>query len=223
MSVRFFRWTFVALLLIFWITMFLYGDRTIGASSELSNGNYRFVAGTRPQYLILALLIIAAYIALMHVTIPPSTRPVPGVVRRHVAFLLDFMLAVIAAASAIGLMPVLVEWKRTDRFAWVFERNAPGPSDDLIATVGVSICFALLFLYFLVPLIRRRPSPGACILGYQIIPDDGQSLTVGNATTRIFLGCVAVGLWPLAPFIGRERHRGKMWIDRVCNTRAVEL
>ena len=223
MGVRLFRWSLVAVILGFWITMFHSGDRTIGVSSELSNGNYRLVAGTRPQYLTLALLVVIAYVALMKVTIPPSTRPVQGVVRRLLAFLLDFMLALMPMGSVLGLIPVLVEWKRTGRFAWVFERNMPTPSDDLIANIGVSMCFILLFLYFLVPLIRRRPSPGTCILGYQIIVDPGQSFTLGKAAARIFLGCIAVGFWPVTPFIGRERQVGKIWIDRVCSTRAVEL
>jgi hypothetical protein len=222
MSIRFFRWTFVALMLSFWGTMILSGDRTIGASVEISNGNYRFVGGTRPRYVALALLMAVSYVALMNATVPVSTRPLPGVFRRFVAAQLDFM-AITVLGSVVGILPVLAEWKRTGQFAWTFERNTPSSSDDFIAILGALLCFVLMFVYFLVPLIRRRPSPGACILGYQIIPDKGQSLTIENAAMRIILGSVALGSWPLTPFIHRERSRGKIWIDSVCNTRAVKL
>jgi uncharacterized RDD family membrane protein YckC len=223
MSVRFFRWTFIVLIAAFWGLMFISGDHTIGSSVEITNGDYRFAAGTRPQYLAISLFIAIAYIALMNAAAPVSTDPLPGVARRLVAAVLDFMLAVMVMASIIGTVPVLAEWKRTGEFAWIIERSTPGPDDDLISILGAALSLILTFVYFLVPLLRRRPSPGSCVLGYQIIPDPGRSVGVPEAVIRVFLGAVALGSWPLTPFISRERSRGKIWVDCVCKTRAVKL
>ena len=80
-----------------------------------------------------------------------------------------------------------------------------------------------LVSYYALPLVRRKPSPGACIVGYQIIPDDGTTLNFRTAVLRTLVGFIAVaGAW-LAPFIARDRKEGKFWLDKIFGTRAVTL
>jgi uncharacterized RDD family membrane protein YckC len=83
--------------------------------------------------------------------------------------------------------------------------------------------FVLLLFYFALPLVRRRPSPGSCITGYQVMPDDGQTLTLRRAILRTIVGFFAMSMWPLTPFIARQRKKGKVWFDRPFSTHAVLL
>ena len=92
-----------------------------------------------------------------------------------------------------------------------------------MTVVLIPIVFASLMLYYAVPIVRRRPSPGACVLGYQILPDAGWELTFSQALSRTFAGFLAVaGCW-LAPFVAREPKAGKFWLDRLFHTHAVRL
>jgi hypothetical protein len=83
--------------------------------------------------------------------------------------------------------------------------------------------FIALVFYYALPLIRRKPSPGACILGYQVVPDNGSTFSMGRAVLRTLLGFVAVCSPYIAPFVARDRRQGKFWVDQVFQTRAVLL
>jgi uncharacterized RDD family membrane protein YckC len=85
------------------------------------------------------------------------------------------------------------------------------------------ICIAGLLFYYAFPLTRRRPSPGACIAGYQIVSDDGLTMIVRTAIMRSLLGFIAAGAAYLAPFVARDRKKGKFWLDAVFDTRALTL
>jgi len=60
-------------------------------------------------------------------------------------------------------------------------------------------------------------------LGYQVIPDEGRSLTLSDAIVRTLLGFLAVAMAWFAPYVLRDRKKGKFWLDRIFNTRAVTL
>jgi len=123
----------------------------------------------------------------------------------------------------MGILPALTEWKRTGVLAWNFERTTQAPGDNLMATiVGVS-CFVGLILYYTFPLVRGKPSPGDCIVGYQIIPDEGTTLSFRKALLRTLMGFIAAWAFYLAPFVARDRKNGKFWLDMVFGTRAVKL
>lgn len=71
--------------------------------------------------------------------------------------------------------------------------------------------------------VRRRPSPGTCIVGYQIVAEDGVELTLPKALLRTLLGFIALCAAYLAPFVQRDRKNGKFWLDKVFRTQAVTL
>jgi hypothetical protein len=197
---------------------------TIGTSAEWSDGNYRFAGGTDPLILAYSLLLIMLYLLLLNYSeLGEQGALFPGVFRRFVAFWLDFIFAIMIFAPIIGILPTLVEWRRTGIFQWNFERTIPAPGDGLIALIGVLLIFVGLVFYYAWPLWRHKPSPGACIMGYQIIPDEGVTLTTRKALLRTVLGFSAIAGWPFAPFIARDRKNGKFWLDKVFHTRAVKL
>ena|SRR5215469_1310968 len=147
----------------------------------------------------------------------------PGVVRRYVAFWLDFLLAMTVVAPVTGILPVFTERTRTGIFQWNFERTTHAPGDGWLVGFGVIIGFLVLVFYYSIPLTRRRPSPGSCIIGYQIIPDDGVAVTARTALFRTLLGLIAVGAAFLPPFVARNSKKGKFWLDTVFDTHAVML
>jgi uncharacterized RDD family membrane protein YckC len=223
MKVSELRWLFVAVVAALLFMSFRGEPMHLGVSAEWTNGRYRFAGGTTTGALALAGLIIGLYLLLMYA--PPARlgQPLPGVFRRLVAFWLDFILAMAAVAPILGVLPALTEWRRTGVFEWNFERTNPAPGDGLLATIGVVLCFAALVFYYALPLIRGRPSPGACIAGYQIVPENGTTLSLRTAVLRTLLGFFAVCSFYLAPFIARDRKNGKFWLDKVFGTRAVRL
>lgn len=194
---------------------------TIGLSSEQANGDYRYAGGTTPAALTFALLTIALYVLLMYAVPTDSQNPLSGVVRRFVAFWLDFVLAMTSVAPIVGIIPTVVEWRRTGAFQWTFERTVAIKGDGLLLSGVLLLTFLALLLYYSFPLVRRRPSPGACLMGYQVLPDGETTLTLKQAILRTLLGFVAVSSAYIAPFVGRDRKQGKFWLDKVFNTRAV--
>jgi uncharacterized RDD family membrane protein YckC len=218
-----FRWMFLLTIAAVFAICFVSEPVSLGLTVEWDNGAYRCAGGTTPWALAVAAVIIVFYLLLMYSPPDELAEPLPGVFRRFVAFWLDFILAIFAIAPIIGLLPVLAEWHRTRVFAWTFERTTVAPSDGLLVTIGVLLTFVGLVLYYAFPLIRRKPSPGSCIAGYQIVADEGNAITLRIAILRTLLGFGATCGWFLAPFMFRDRKQGKFWLDKVFNTRALKF
>jgi len=217
------RWALAVLVAICLGIGLLKGPVVLGVSAESSNGQYLFTGGTQPWALALAVLAICSYLALMYAEPSESRKPLRGVFRRFVAFGLDFFFVMITVTPITGLMAAVIEWRRTGIFEWSFERYAPAAGDWLVAAAGFALAVATPVFYFAWPLVRQRPSPGACIVGYQVVPDNGASLKLGRAVWRTLVGFVALCAWWLAPFVGRDKMKGKFWLDKVFATRAVLL
>jgi uncharacterized RDD family membrane protein YckC len=193
---------------------------SIGASMEWVNGQYHFSGGTQPWALMLAVGVLGIYLLLMYS--PPTSLggPIPGVFSRFVAFWIDFTVGTLAAAPILGVVPTLLEWRRTGEFEWTFERDTFVSYDAWLTLPMIFVLFMWLIIYFAWPLVRRIPSPGACVMGYQIVPDEGVKITWGKAVARTLLGFAATGGWFIAPFIARDQKRGKFWLDQVFRTHA---
>jgi len=143
--------------------------------------------------------------------------------RRFVAFWFDFVLCMMAIAPLIGIVPTLIEWQRTGNFAWSFVRYTPTPYDGWTTGVLTVLAFIFLALYFALPLVFRKPSPGTCIMGYQIVADDGNPLPIRQALSRTAYGFRAVCTGFLGPFASRNSENGKFWLDERFATHAVKL
>lgn len=218
-----FRWLFVGLLVVLLFAGSVAGPISIGVWARWSDHRYLFGGGTRPWAIALAALVIGLYLLLMYAAPSGVGKPLPGVVRRFVAFWLDFVFATIAVAPIFGVLPAVTEWRRTGVFEWVFERSNPAPGDGLLIAAQVLVVSVALVFYYAFPLARSRPSPGTCIAGYQIVADDGTALTLQAALLRTLLGFIALLIVYLAPFVARDRKGGKFWLDKVFGTRALML
>jgi len=223
MKVRQVRWLLFTVLPILLVLDFVTSPRVVGMSQMWSNGQYRLVGGTRPVGLAIAALILGLYLLLMYADPAEIGLPFPGVFRRFVAFLVDFIVAMTVMAPVLGVIVALTEWSRTGVFQWAFERETRAPIDGILAPAGTVLVGVALAVYYAFPLVRRRPSPGACIAGYQVLPDDGVTMTLRTALLRTLLGLISVWTAFLAPFIARDRKNGKFWLDKIFGTRAVML
>jgi hypothetical protein len=223
MKINQFRWLFIAVLTAVLIISSASDFQTIGLTSEWNNGRYYFAGGTALWALAYALVLTGLYFLLMNASSCELGQPLPGVFRRFVAFWLDFILAIFAVGPVLGILPALTEWRRTGVFAWSFERTTPAPGDTLLAAVGLLLGLTTLVFYYALPLVLGKPSPGTCIVGYQVIPDEGKTLSFRRAVLRTLLGFIAPCAAYLAPFISRDRKNGKFWLDKIFGTRAVKL
>ncbi len=127
-----------------------------------------------------------------------------------------------SAAPVVGLLPVMLEQNGR---AILFGRLSaiPGTAGDVPVAIfaGLTI-LAIILLYFALPVICSRPSPGACLLGYQILPEKGQTPSLARAVQRSLLGFVAVCGAPLAPFVGGDKLI-KSWLDERFGVKALTL
>ena len=223
MEAKYLRWMFVVVLLalVFW--GFFAGPTTLGVSTEWSGNSYRCAGGTHPVALGFALYILVFYAVLVFSPVERPGQPLPGVVRRSIAYWLDFILAMTAITPIIGLLPALAEWRRTGAFAWNFARASHAPGDAFLNAVVLVLSLVALLFYYTFPLVRIRPSPGTCIMGYQIVPMEGVRLTPGTALGRTLLGITAVMGAYLAPFVVRDKKNGQIWLDKIFRTRAMRL
>ena len=223
MTVRTLRWVLLALLGCVLAKCTVSEPITIGASTEWSDGRYRFSGGTEPGALGFAILTLIGLILLMNAKPAAAKAPLAGLVRRFAAFWLDFMFAMFMLTPVVGLLPTLVEWMRTGSFAWSFERSYQTSVDVPLTVLSIILLLPGLLVYYALPLFLRKPSPGACIAGYQVIADDGVLLSIRVALLRSIVGYFALCAAPVAPFVRRDKTAGKFWLDRVFGTHAVLL
>ncbi len=185
--------------------------------------NIGLPAALTPWALAYAAFVIVFYVLFLRSEPGEQGEPLPGVLRRIVAFWLDFALGMIAIVPIIGILPAMTEWKRTGTFVWNFEPSTPVPGDGLLVGIGVLLVFVGLVYFYAWPLMRLLPTPGSCIMGYRIVVDENGKLTTRSCLLRVLLGFIAACAWPIAPFIGRNKRKGKIWLDKVFKTRAVKL
>jgi uncharacterized RDD family membrane protein YckC len=218
-----FRYYFLILICLFFVLALVFKSDVIGASANSVNDVYEFSAGTAPWALFLAATVSALYILLLRTPIRDVCTPLPGIIRRYFAFWVDFVLVIMIVAPVAGLLPVIVEWKRTGLFEWSFIRSTIESSDLWIVFGVVIFTFIALPILIAIPVSMNKPTPGSSVMGYRIIKDDGTKITLIDAILRNFLGFIAMSAWFVSPFLLREKKKGKYWVDHVFKTRAIKL
>jgi hypothetical protein len=124
MAIKELRWLFLAVLAAALFSLNLLNEPvTYGISQQWTNGSYRFAGGTHPVALAFSLVVLFLYLLLMLGPPPTLRNPLPGVFRRFLAFWVDFILAMMAIAPIMGILPALAEWRRIGHFEWNFERT----------------------------------------------------------------------------------------------------
>ncbi len=227
MKAAFLRWFLLGYFMLLIFALTIGSSDTIGISANWEKGNYSFEAGAPPWSLAFGIGIAGLYIALFLSEVHATSRNMPHLLRRWVAGLIDWVLAFIAPTPILGLAAVLIEYRRTGVFDWVIDRQEAQPTDWVLALAGVLVLmFVIMPAYFAGCWSFGKPTPGACILGYRVVADEGSGLTFWRATLRALLGAMALLAWPcwiLAYAVRRDRAKGKFWLDAIFRTHAEFL
>jgi uncharacterized membrane protein YhdT len=213
MNAKHYRWVIVLLLVGAWFFDGRYAPFNLGCEEQISDGRYHLACGSAPWALWQSALFAGFYLLLIY---SPPAAPGQGFFgwwRRMAAFWLDFVYSTAIVAPLVGLIYIFEEWRRTGVFAWAFERTAPAPGDGLTDAAAYALLIPATLLYFAFPLIRKRPSPGSCVMGYQIVGDSGSRISLKTALKRVVLGFTFMA----------DRKRQIPQIDRWCGTHAVKL
>jgi hypothetical protein len=217
------RWFLLAYFVLLIAAAQIRSNEMGGSGPTWLDGNYGFEAGAPPWSLAFGIIGVGLFIVLISSSVDESAKPMPHLFRRWIAGWIDWILAFVAPTPFAGLAFVWIEYRRTGVFKWIIQSQ--DPSNLQMDMIVLFILFSMV-LYFAVPWWLGKPTPGACILGYRICPNDGSRFTFRNAIFRVLLGSVALLGWPswiLSYFLKRDKSRGKFWLDAVFKTHAQRL
>jgi len=227
MKARDLRWFLAGYATLLLIAMVVRSDDLIGVNLSWGNGEYSYRAGSAPWAVAFAIVGIGLYVALTVGRVDASARPLPDLFRRWAAGMTDFVTAMMVWGPFIGLVALAAEYKRTGAFDWLIERQEYQPGDWLAAVVPVLLLmFVALPAYFALAWRLGKPTPGSCIFGFRILPDEGSRLPFWKAWCRAMLGAISLLGWPcwiLAYWVVRDKDRRKFWLDVIFKTHAEFL
>jgi hypothetical protein len=133
--------------------------------------------------------------------------------RRVAAFLFDVWFVLFALIGISSFVHLLLEAQRTGVFQWHYERNYGVASDGADFAI-VFINLAIIALYFVLPLARRRQTVGSWIFRLATL-SAGESvlyLPLSTAMWRIFMEFR--GLCSPVRTIKERDAQGRTWYDR---------
>lgn len=224
MKARELRWFLLGYLALLFVAMSLRSNETVGISANSVNSNYDFEAGAPPWSIAFGVVGAGLYIALLFVERGEYVKPMPHLLRRWLAGLIDWIWALLVPAFVPGLIAILLEYRKTGVFEWVVERQEPQHWDIPLAFAGIlATMLVMMPAYCAFCWARGKPTPGSCIFGYRIAPDDGSRLNFWMACLRALLGGMALLGWPcwiLAAFLKRDKLKGQFWLDAIFDTHA---
>jgi hypothetical protein len=227
MKAKGFRWFLLGYFALLIVAMNIHSDETVGISANWSNGDYSYQAGAPPWSIAFSAVGAGLYVALASSSVPVSSRPMPHLLRRWAAGMIDIVMALVIPAAFLGLIAVFVEYRQTGVFDWVVERQQSRPEDWPLSIVSVLlIMFVLMPVFFAVSWSLGKPTPGSCIFNFRIVADGGSRLSLWRAGLRALLGSMALLAWPcwiLAYWLKRDKNAGKFWLDVVFRTHAEFL
>lgn len=226
MKARDFRWFLLVYSVLLIVAMNLRSDETVGISANWTNGDYSFRAGSAPWAIAFAVVGIGLYVALTMSKVDTSERPLPDLFRRWIAGIIDFVWALIIPGAFVGLVAVLIEYKRTGVSEWLVDRQESQPSDWLAIVFVLLLVFVIMPAYFALSWWSGKPTPGSCICNFRVAVDKGCCLPLRKAVLRALLGAMALLAWPcwiLAYWLKRDKAAGKFWLDAIFQTHAEFL
>lgn len=224
MNAKNLRWLMIGYCALLLIVMVASSGQSMGMNATWYNGQYTYQAGSSPWMLGMAVAGAALYFWLLSSKTTPSPNRMPLLFRRWVAGFIDFVWAFTIPAAFIGLLAVLLEYRRTGTFQWLVERHNYQAGDGPVASASVLLTmFAIMPSYFALCWRSGKPTPGSCICRFRIVADVGTKLIFWKAGLRALLGSMALLAWPcwiLAYWVKRDQSAGKFWLDAIFDTHA---
>jgi len=171
------------------------------------------VAGSSPVVVFLCILGILLFIFLMTREVHIEAFQPSSLRRRFVAFLFDCWFLLLTVVGVSSLLHLLLEAQRSGTFRWRFEQES-GVGPDGADAVLILVNLTVMFMYFVIPLARRRQTVGQWLFSLATVSAGGTVLYLPFSTAlwRIFMEFR--GLTSPWRFWKGTDAQGRTWYDR---------
>jgi hypothetical protein len=195
------------------VWFYWFQKKPVGYSSETKNGVTHVVAGSSPAAVALSILGILFFIFLMTREVHVETFQASSLRRRFVAFLFDCWFLLLTVVGISSLVHLLVEAQRSGTFRWRFEQES-GVGADGADAVLILVNLTVMFMYFVIPLARRRQTVGQWLFSLATVNAGGSVLYLpfSTAVWRTFMAFR--GLLSPWRFWKETDAQGRTWYDR---------
>src|SRR5258706_4457548 len=153
----------------------------IGFSQVIEAGRAHVVASSNPTAVLLSVLGLFFYSFLMNVELRVGEWRAASLQIRMAALLFDLWFLLLCINGIGSVLSLLLEANRTGKFQWHFERDYSVASDGVDFAL-VLVFFALVVLYFIWPLSRRRQTVGCWIFRLATVSANGDVLNMPLST-----------------------------------------
>jgi hypothetical protein len=195
-----------------WVWVYWFEKNPVGFYSETKNGVTHVVAGSSPVVVFLSFLAIFLFIFLMIREVHVETFQASSLRRRFFAFLFDCWFLLSSVVGASSLLHLLLVAHRSGTFRWRYDQDFGGLDGADAAIVLINL--TVVFMYFVIPLVRRRQTVGQWIFRLATLSANGSLLYLPFSTAlwRTFMAFRGlISPWRL---LKETDSQGRTWYDR---------
>jgi RDD family len=185
----------------------------VGYSSETKNGVTHVMAGSSPVVALLSIAGILLFIFLMFREVRIETFQTSSLRRRFVAFLFDCWFLLLTVVGASSLFHLLIEARHSGTFRWRYQQESGAPPNGADAAI-VLINLAVMLMYFVIPLARRRQTVGQWLFRLATVTPGGSILYLPFSTALWRTFMAFRGLISPWRFLKETDVQGRTWYDR---------
>ena len=221
MKLKFLRLGVVLFLVLSIVFLEVYSIGQVGYSAQWKDGKTFVSAGSHPVAIAWATVALLIFLAVLRIKAGETIRGVPTLGRRFAAFLIDFWFGILTISSFATIIPLWIEAARTGHFAWNFQRDYAVSTDGIFALPFVLANMAMIFLYFVIPLMKGKQTVGCFVMRLRVTPPFG---TEGSFTFRQAVQRTWYEFRGLCGFLwaGKDQDsEGRTWWDRKTNCTVV--
>jgi RDD family len=195
------------------VWFYWFQKNSVGYISETKNGVTHVVAGSSPVVVFLSILGIFLFIFLMTIEVHVEEYQASSLGRRFLGFLFDCWFLLLTVVGTSSLLHLLMEAQRSGTFRWHYEQES-GIAPDGADTVLVLINLTVMFMYFVIPLARRRQTVGQWLFRLATVSANGSVLYLPFSTALWRTFMAFRGLISPWRFWKETDAQGRTWYDR---------
>jgi uncharacterized RDD family membrane protein YckC len=192
----------------FWIQ-----KEMVGYSQVIADSRTHVVASSNPTAVLLSVLGLFFYTFLMNVEVRVGEWRAASLELRFAALLFDLWFLLLCIRGIASILSLLLEANRTGTFQWHFDRDYSVPSDSVDFAL-VLVFLALVVLYFVWPLSRRRQTVGCWIFRLATVSANGDVLNLPLSTAAWRVLMESRGMIHLIRTVKERDSKGRTWYDR---------
>lgn len=193
-------------------------NRSTGIHQRGSRDSYSFYASLDFYSVLSFAIALMLVLIAVNFSSPSRTNSAAGVMRRFLAFLIDFTIYFQIVLLPVTLVVLLFEAHLVGELSFLVRRDFSRPT-DYVVTLMVLVASVSLAYFFALPIHKECQSPGGIITRSCVQSDEPLSIHAAfwRAVFGYFTLCAAILSVPSA--LKREDRR--FWHDRSHGTRVV--